>query len=144
MFYLAMTRLKLKSPRYLIPFWLHTEQVVKQMRASEGFVTGKLMGTLNLSMWTMTLWTSEEALRAFYLSGAHQNVMGKLSEWSSEAVAGHLAVETHQLPSWFEVRTTLCKIGCFAKLAEPSIDHNNGAIENPKIIIFQAIFNSYH
>lgn len=140
MFYLSVTRLKLKSPCYLLAFLLSTEQVVSQIRASEGFLQGKLMATFNLSMWTMTLWTSEEASRAFYLSGTHRAVMGKLSTWSSEAVAGHITVESCQLPTWGNARMELCKIGYFAKLKEPSVDHENGIIQSPKFIIMNRSF----
>ncbi len=135
MAYLSMTRLKLKSPLYLIPFWFHTQRVVKQMKASEGFLKGKLLVTHNLSMWTMTLWVSEEALHNFYLSGAHRLVMKKLSEFSSEAIAGHQEVESNELPSWEYVRNELCLIGYLGKLKEPSTNHKNRIILSPKIVI---------
>lgn len=134
-----MTRLKLRSPRCLLPFLLSTEQIVSQIRTSEGFLQGKLMATFNLSMWTMTLWTSKEASKAFYLSDAHRVVMGKLSAWSSEAVVGHITVESCQLITWSDARTELCKIGKFAKLKEPSLDHKNGKIQSPKFILINRV-----
>lgn len=135
MAYLSMTRLKLKSPRYLIPFWFHTQRVVKQIKESEGFLQVKLLVTHNLSMWTMTLWASEEALDNFYLIGAHLLVMKKLSEFSSEAMAGHQEIESNELPSWEYVRNELCRIGYLGKLKEPSTDHKNRIISIPKIVI---------
>lgn len=133
--YLSMTRLKLNSPLYLIPFWFHTQRVVKQMKVSEGFMKGKLLVTHNLSMWTMTLWVSEEALHNFYLSGAHRIVMGKLSEFSSEAIAGHQEVESNEFPSWEYARNELSRIGYLGKLKKPSVDHENRIISSTKIAI---------
>lgn len=105
------------------------------MKASEGFMKGKLLVTHNLSMWTMTLWVSEEALHNFYLSGAHRMVMKKLSEFSSEAIAGHQEVESNELPSWEYARNELSRIGYLGKLKKPSVDHENRIISSPKIAI---------
>lgn len=130
-YYLAITRLKLKSTRYIVPFFIHNERVVKQIRASEGFLKGKQLATPSLSMWTATLWTCEEALKTFYLSGEHRAVMSKISEWSSEAVSGHQQVDSNKLPSWDYVRTQLHQIGRFTHLQEHSFDYLNKIILKP-------------
>lgn len=133
MFYLAVTRLKLKSYNYLIPFLLNTYQIVKQIRASENFLQGKLMATPNLSMWTMSLWCSEESVRKFYLSGSHQLAMGKISDWSSEAVHVTHATNWNELPHWNDVTQMLNKHGKFVLLTHPSEEHLNCFIPQPNL-----------
>lgn len=135
MAYLSMTRLKLKSARYVIPFLVYNERVVKQIRTSEGFLKGKLLATPTLSMWTTTLWASQEALKAFYLNGTHRIAMAKLNEWSSEAASAHQQVDINELPSWGYISTQLCKIGHFTALKEPSLEHEHRTILSPRVTI---------
>jgi hypothetical protein len=106
---------------------------VKQIRASENFLQGQLMATPNLSMWTMTLWTSEESVREFYLSGSHQLVMGKISEWSSEAVHVMHPTTCNHLPHWNDVTQLLNKHGKYVILTHPSENHLNCFIPQPNL-----------
>lgn len=131
--FLSMTRLRLRSYSSLIPFLVQNEQILNQIRHSEGFIKGKEMATVGLSMWTSTLWVSEKSLKAFYLSGSHRQVMSKLDVWTSEAVSGHWEINTLQLPSWYEVRDQLQSIGHFSKLSHPSLNHQNQIITVPRI-----------
>jgi heme-degrading monooxygenase HmoA len=50
---------------------MQTQQAFSQIRTSEGFLKGKALSTPTLAMWTMSLWESEAALQAFYLTGSH-------------------------------------------------------------------------
>ncbi len=135
--YLSITRLKLKSLYYLVPFSIHTEQIVSQIRASPGFLQGKLLGTLDLSMRTATLWASAAEMRSFHQQGAHRQVMGKLDAWSSEAAAGHQVVTGDTFPSWGEMNQWLRTTGNFFPLSQPSQHHRDRIIPTPKWIIFQ-------
>ncbi len=140
MFYVSVTRLKLKSFVYLLPFLFHTEQIVKQIRVSENFLQGQLMATHNLSMWTMTLWASEESVREFYLSGSHQLVMGKISEWTSEAVHINHPTNLDQLPPWTEVTQLLANQGHFVHLTHPSENHLKRFIPQPNLRLTLKIY----
>ena len=129
--YLSITRLKLKSPLLLLPFLLKTEQVIHQIKTSPGFLQGKLLATLDLSMWTATLWVSEADLRSFYQEGAHRHAMKKLSLWASEATSGHSSVTTDMIPSWEEMRIQLGNTGRFHSLQQPSVHHLRQVIPPP-------------
>lgn len=133
--HLSITRLKLKSPFLLVPALVQTEQVVSQLRASAGFLQGELLATLDLALWTATLWTSEQAMRSFYLTGAHRQVMAKLNDWSSEAVAGHQSIAENYLPTWPDMVSRLATIGYFAPLKQPSIHQRNQVIPPPRRIL---------
>lgn len=135
MAYLSMTRLKLKSVIYLLPFSIQNEQVIRQLRTSHGFLKGKELATPSLSMWTATLWNSLEDLRAFYLSGSHKEAMKNINQWSSEAVSGHQEVDSNELPDWDNIRLQLLNVGHFANLKEPSFAHQKGIILKPRFIL---------
>jgi heme-degrading monooxygenase HmoA len=135
MVYLSMTRLKLKSAIYLLPFSIQNEQVIRQIRTSRGFLKGKELATPNLSMWTATLWDSQEDLRVFYLSGSHKKAMKNISEWSSEAVSGHQEIDSIELPAWDNIRLQLLSIGHFINLKESSFAHQEGMISKPKFTL---------
>ncbi len=134
MSYLSMTRLKLKSPRYLIRFWNYNEKIVRQMQTAEGFLQGKLLANYSLAMWTTTLWTSSEALKEFYLNGSHQEVIARISEWSSEAVHFSKYVSTKELPSWQQIGSELAHQGRFQELKQPSLNQQNKVVLPPKFV----------
>lgn len=139
MAFISMTRLKLRSYRYLIPFFVQNEEVLNQIRQSEGFIKGKEMATIGLSMWTSTLWASEKSLKAFYLSGSHRQAMSKLDIWVSEAVTGHREINTVELPSWEQARDELHKFGHFIKLSHPSLNHQHQIIPELFVIFTRSI-----
>ncbi len=130
-----MTRLKLKSMVYLLPFWIQNEQVVHQLRSSQGFLKGKELATPNLSMWTATLWDSREDIRDFYLSGSHKKVMRNIDKWSSEAVTGHQEVDFLEIPDWEQIRQELTRNGYFINLKDASSKHQCKIISQPKITL---------
>jgi hypothetical protein len=137
MFYLSMTRLRLKSPLYLIPFFVQNEKILSQLRASQGFIKGKVLAAPNLSMWTATLWASEQDLRAFHLNGEHGETIEKIDEWSSDSARCHQLTESDKIPSWENVRLELIKSGRFRDLTEPSCDQINREIPKLGIFCFQ-------
>ena len=140
MVYLSITRLKLKSPLLLPSFLIHTEWIIHQIKTSPGFLKGKAIGTINLSMWTATLWQSEVAMRSFYRSGAHQRVMNYLNAWSSEAAVGHQVVDIQELPSWEEAGTRLCQIGYFPRLSQATWHHCHRIIPHPQFVVIDRSF----
>lgn len=134
-----MTRLKLKSPAYLVPFWIQNEQIVRQIKISPGFLKGKQLATPNLSMWTATLWDSSENVRAFYLSGSHKEAMRNISIWSSEAVTGHQEVDFAEIPPWEDIRLELLKVGNFTNIKDASSDHYGKMISKPRVTLLTRV-----
>ena len=136
MAFLSMTRLKVKSILLLPKFIVQNEAIVKQIRSSEGFRNGKTLLDPSLSAWTVTLWDSEDAMRAFYTSGAHRNIMPSLSFYSNEAVTAHMSFSEVDLPTWRFVHEQLSKIGKFSTvLKEPTQNHLDKIISKPSITL---------
>ncbi len=144
MSYLSMTRLKLKSPRHLIPFWIYNEKVVWQVRKAEGFLRGRWLANYSLSMWTTTLWESQQVAKKFYLQGSHREAMTRLSKWSSEAVLCSQDINTTELPSWQKVGDELAHQGRFVAIEEPSFNHQNKVVEAPNFVSLTREFTATH
>ena len=140
--YLSMTRLKLKSVIYLLPFGIQNEQVIRQIRTSHGFLKGKELAALDLSMWTATLWDSQESIKAFYFSSFHKDAMKNISVWASEAVTARREIDSFQeLPSWEEIRNELMKAGHFTPLQDTSSAHNTKIITKPSPILLTRLLS---
>ena len=134
MAFLSMTRLQVKSIFLLPKFIVQNEAIVKQLRSSAGFKKGKTLIDLGLGAWTVTLWDSEDAMRAFYMNGAHRNIMPSLSAYSNEAVTCHNAFDALDLPAWDYVHDKLSSLGKFSSaLKEPTQNHLEKKIIKPKI-----------
>lgn len=138
---MLMTRLKLRSPKYLIPYLIQSEQIITQIVVSQGFLKGKILATLGLSMWTATLWSDRDASYAFHLRGKHQNSMPLFRDWAEEAVLGVQTISSEQLPSWSHIAKKLEEIGHFYRLDRCSENHLNQIIPTPKIPIYIQLFS---
>lgn len=134
---LSMTRIKLRSIRLLPAFLAQQEAAVKQLRSARGFIKGKALIDTSLGTWTLALWDSAEDMRAYYLSGAHRDLMPKLRDFACEAVTTDIPYDQPNLPSWEFVRQKLSSVGRFSTVLEkPSGDHLTRVIAKPKTTIF--------
>jgi hypothetical protein len=123
MAFVSVTRVRVRSVRLLPPFLLHTFRSRQQVRKSPGFVTGALLADRNRSFWTMTVWDSEERMRAFMTSGAHKSTMPHLLHWFDEASVAHWTQSEATLPSWIEADRRMRESGRPSKVLHPSPQH---------------------
>ena len=87
---ISITRLRLRSFRYFLPFAWQSHRISRQAERTTGFIGGKVYGDpLRLTFWTATVWESENAMRGFRGSGAHQVALSKLGNWCDEASVAH-------------------------------------------------------
>lgn len=67
----------------------------------DGFVGGSFRNVGKLQWWTMTVWTSEEAMTAFVLSDVHVDAMMSLTDVAAAARSTHVEIEAGaEPPSW--------------------------------------------
>src|SRR5262249_3757980 len=59
-------------------------------QARRGNLRASLLSDADRVFWTRTMWTTEEAMNSFMLSGAHRQVMPRLLNWCNEAAPGPL------------------------------------------------------
>jgi hypothetical protein len=118
--FVSVTRLRVKSILYLIPFMRANEASVKALQASAGLLKGKELIDKQLTFWTITLWENEEAMKGFRGSEAHRKAMQYLPKWCNEASYHHWVQEHNEFPGWDTVSEKLFKEGRLSKVRNPS------------------------
>jgi len=124
----AITRLRLRSWRFLLPFMIHASRSQKQAMAAPGCFGVRTRKTRGLAFWTLTAWESEAQLRAFLSSDPHRATMPKLPAWCDEAVTTHWTIETKQLPDWQVGTAKLLEGGRLLRVKYPSGSQKSGVI----------------
>lgn len=98
--FVSVTRLHLRSVRFLPAFAFHTWRTLRQLRMTPGFLAGRLAAGGG-SYWTLTLWESDAAMRSYRNSGAHRRAMPRLVRWCDEASVAH----------WTQAEVEVCGVG---------------------------------
>ena len=118
--FVSVTRLRVKSILYLIPFMRANEASVKALKASTGLLKGKELIDKKLTFWTITLWENEEAMKGFRGSEAHRKAMQYLPKWCNEASYHHWIQEQDEFPGWDTIAEKLFSEGKLSKVRTPS------------------------
>ena len=90
----SITRLRVRSLRYLLAFLLGSLRSAREAKNASGNLAVSLLSEAHLAFWKRTLWTDERSMRAFMFAPAHRAVMPKLLEWCDEAAVTHWLQET--------------------------------------------------
>ncbi len=120
MAFVSLTRLRIRSIRFLPFFALHTWRSLRQIKRANGFQSGALLPDRSWTFWTMTVWDSEESMRQFMASGAHKKAMPHLLEWCDEAAVAHWTQPETEVPSWIEAHRRMREVGRSSKVNNPS------------------------
>ena len=107
----SITRLRLRSWRFLAMFVWYVLRSSRQAARAEGNLAATLLRERRNTFWTSTIWTSEAAMKKFMTSGAHGKAMRKLIEWCDEAAVVHWVQDNAALPTWPEAYQRLKKDG---------------------------------
>ncbi|MBD2308752.1 hypothetical protein H6G17_25105 [Chroococcidiopsis sp. FACHB-1243] len=110
MAFVSVTRLKLRSWRYLPPFLRHSTASIYQAKAARGNlqVTTQRHGR---DFWRLTVWEDEAVMMDFMRSAAHRDAMPKISELSESASTVYWQQESTKLPNWNEAEHILWEKG---------------------------------
>ena len=131
--FVSVTRLRVRSLLYLPVFLWNTFLSERQVARTPGFLGGRLMVDRRRTYWTLTVWQSEQAMKAFRGSGAHANVMPKLARWCDEAAYMHWSTDDTSVPSWQEAYERLLKEGRLSRVNHPSPDHEARKFAAPRL-----------
>jgi hypothetical protein len=134
MAFISVTRLRLRSVRYLPPFLWHTLRSLRQAQRAPGNLSTKTRRAPDGAYWTLTAWDAEAAMRAYRNSGAHKGAMPKLLEWCDEASVGHWEQESSGLPDWREAHRRMFETGRLSKVNHPSERQRAGEMPAPENI----------
>jgi uncharacterized protein DUF3291 len=134
MFFVSLTRLRVRSWRYLPAFFVQAFRSSLQAKSAEGVVSVTILRDAHNTFWTRTVWSTEQSMKAYMLSGVHRQVMRRLPQWCDEAAVAHWTQESPQPPSWEEAHQRLQESGRPSKVNYPSeAQRNNLSIPAPLI-----------
>lgn len=126
--FVSVTRLRIRSVRFLPVFFVNVWRTARQVRRTPGFVGGQLAIGPHQTYWTVTVWESQSAMREYRDSGAHLHTMPHLLQWSDEAARVHWEQPDATVPLLHEVAERLSREGQLSKLTYPSWAHANGQV----------------
>lgn len=129
----SVTRLRVRSFRYMVPFIFFALRSSRQAKAAQGNLGVSLLNDANKAFWTCTVWTTEEAMKSFMLSGPHRKAMPRLLDWCDEAALVHWAQEGKQKPDWQEAHRRLQQEGRRSKVRHPSAAQEKYEIPGPTL-----------
>ena len=121
--FVSLTRLHIRSFRFLPQFMWTNEKAVKQLVSSPGFCAGKLLVAGPREFWTVTMWTDESGMRKYRGSGAHLKAMGRLAGWCDEASVAHWSQDHEAIPDWETLHARMRDTGRPSRLDYPSPAH---------------------
>ena len=126
--FVSVTRLRLRSLRFFLPFVWDTTASIRQAKKSPGCFGVRTRKTGGLSFWTLTIWENEESMKAFRIRSPHREAMPKLAHWCDEASLAHWVQESKEPPSWEQATERLAALGRLSKVSHPSQDQDEGRI----------------
>lgn len=130
----TVTRLRVRSAKYLPPFAWETFLSQRQALRAPGFLGGRLLLDAQRTFWTLTVWESERAMKGFRGTAPHAKVMPRLVEWCDEAAYAHWIIATGaSVPSWREAYEHLVADGRLFRVAHPSSAHDARQFAQPRL-----------
>jgi heme-degrading monooxygenase HmoA len=127
----SITRLRVRSSRYLPIFILQAFRAALQAKGAPGSRSVTLLRDANRTFWTRTVWTDEQAMKQYMLAGLHRRVMPRLLEWCDEAALVSWIQEGEEPPSWAEAHRRIQQSGRASKVNHPSEAHRAHQIAPP-------------
>jgi heme-degrading monooxygenase HmoA len=132
MIFVSLTRLRVRSTRFVPIFALYTFRALRQVKKTPGFQKGRLLADRSRTFWTMTAWDTQENMRQFMTTGAHKKAMPRLLHWCDEASVAHWTQPEATLPSWTDADKRMREIGRPSKVLYPSPQHASLTYRAPR------------
>jgi hypothetical protein len=130
---ISVTRLRVRSIRYLLQFFWQALASTRQAERAPGFLGGRIMREAGNTFWTVTAWNDLAAMKAYRDAGAHRGAMPRLLDWCDEASVVHWDQESSQLPDWPEAYRRMVSEGRLSKVKQPSQAHIAKQIPQPRL-----------
>lgn len=132
MAFVSLTRLRIRSFRFLPGFGLYVLRALSQVKKAEGFEGGALLADKSWTFWTMTAWDSQESMRRYMTDGSHKSAMPHLMHWCDEASVSHWDQPDERLPTWIEADQRMRSTGRPSKVLNPSPQHSTLGYRAPQ------------
>jgi hypothetical protein len=134
MYFVSITRLRLRSWRFLPLFMVQAIRTNMQAKQAAGNLFVSVLPDAKHTYWTRTLWTNEAAMRTYMVAGAHGKAMRSLMDWCDEASVVHWEQAGREPPSWEEAYDRMVHAGRTSKVKHPSDAHLKFEIARPSRI----------
>jgi uncharacterized protein DUF3291 len=124
----SVTRLHLRSVRFLPAFFWYSKKSARQAKKTPGNLGAKLRKTHGLAFWTLTMWQNRGALRTFVSASPHKEAMQRLPYWCDEGAFADWEEDSTQWPHWEEAAQRLSANGRLAQVLYPSAQQQQGKV----------------
>lgn len=131
--FISITRLRLRSVRFLPLFAVHAIRAFSQTRKAAGFRDGSALTDRQWTFWTMTSWDDQDSMRRYMMSGSHKTAMPYLTTWCDEASVVHWDQANDDLPSWSDAGQRMRESGRASKVRFPSPTHASLDFRPPRV-----------
>jgi hypothetical protein len=125
----AVTCLRIRSYRFLLPFAWKAWPSFRQAKRAAGSLGVQVRTADGLAFWTITAWQDEAAMHAYRIAQQHRDAMPKLLEWCDEAAVAHWHQASAELPGWETAERRLAESGRVSKVNHPSVDQQAGRLD---------------
>jgi hypothetical protein len=122
----SVTRLRVRSVRFVPGFIWYTWRSLRQARRSAGCLGADVRREKRLVFWTRTAWSDLHAMHAYVGSGAHRTAMPNLQNWCDEASVVHFEDASGALPDWDAAAEKIRRDGRPSRVRHPSDAHARG------------------
>jgi hypothetical protein len=129
----SVTRLRVRSLKYLPAFLWQTFLSQRQVVRAPGFSHGKLLIDRRRTFWTVTVWQDERSMKAFRGTSHHSKVMPRLADWCDEASYAHWMSGDTAAPSWEDSHEHLVREARMSRVSYPSPNHQAGQFAKPRL-----------
>jgi heme-degrading monooxygenase HmoA len=133
MVFISVTRLRIRSVRFLPLFAVHALRSVRQVKHAPGFKGGSLLPDRRWTFWTMTLWDDQQSMRRYMMEGSHRTAMRHLMHWCDEASVVHWEQAEAGQPGWDQADRRMRAEGRASKVRFPSEHHASMSYAPPRL-----------
>ena len=130
---ISVTRLRLRSVRFLPFFIVGSLRSIRQAQRTDGFEAGWTGNEGLRAFWTVTAWRDEAAMRAFRNAEPHLSAMRKLLVWCDEGSYAHWQQDTIELPDPSAAHGRLAETGRISKVLHPSAGQQAGRTAGERV-----------
>ena len=128
---IAVTRLHVRSIRFLPRLYWDAGKIKRSLEEAPGFLGGKLLVDRKRTYWTITSWKDLDSMLAFRNSGVHAAIALMVNKWCDEGSVVHWETEDRQLPSWKEAHRRMTEDGKLTPLRFQTADHKAHRFREP-------------
>jgi hypothetical protein len=129
----SVTRLRVRSWKFLPQFLFHALRSAWQVKKASGVQSATLLRADWRTYWTRTIWTDEAAMKKFMISGNHRLAMPTLVKICDEASVGRWNQNDSTPPSWSEVHRRMQLEGRPSKVNNPTVAQRAFQIPAPPV-----------